>query len=130
MMAMTFISPAARGLGGWLCSNTYHLLQHLLYWDAPGHVPGPLPSFALPPPGPLQPPCFYFTISIPMKFTLSTQVEQENEKGGPLKCILKSPPPPNLRSASFPCPEVNALTILQTLILTTLNIRVKVSTGS
>lgn len=75
--------------GGLLCSNTYHLLQHLLYWDAPGHVPGPLPFFTLHPPGPLQPPCFYFTINIPMKFTLSTQVELENEEGGSLKCILK-----------------------------------------
>lgn len=44
-----YFSSCSGRRGGLLCSNTYHLLQHLLYWDAPGHVPGPLPFFALHP---------------------------------------------------------------------------------
>lgn len=50
----------------------------LLLGDAPGHMLGPLPYFTLYPSGPLQPPGFYLSINMPVKFTLSTQVLLES----------------------------------------------------
>lgn len=71
-----FCKDDKRGMGFVLTDiiffNTRFHSTRLLYWDAPGHILGPLPFFTLYPPGPLQPPCFYLTTTMPMKFTFRT----------------------------------------------------------